>query len=149
MALPTRGARVTGATLIAAGGTAPKTVGEHCRIAGEIDPIDPAAPKIRFEIALPTDWNHRVLMFGGGGYDGTVPNVVGNLPAGPTDQPNPVGRGYAVFGSDSGHAGASNQAAFGVNDEALRNFAAEALKKTRDAAAYLVAKRYGEAPRRS
>jgi len=149
IALPTGGARVTRAALVAAGGTAPKTIGEHCRVAGEIDPIDPAAPKIKFEIALPTEWNHRVLMLGGGGYDGTVPNVVGNVPAGPTDQPNPIGRGYAVFGSDSGHAGASNQAAFGVNDEALRNFASEALKKTRDTAVYLIAKRYGEAPRRS
>jgi predicted esterase len=149
IALPTGGARVTRAALVAAGGTAPKTFGEHCRVAGEIAPIDPSAPKIRFEMAMPTDWNHRVLMLGGGGYNGTVPNVIGNVPAGPIDQPNPVGRGYVVFGSDSGHAGASNQAAFGVNDEALRNFASEALKKTRDAAVYLVARRYGEAPRRS
>jgi hypothetical protein len=149
IALPTGGARVTSAVLVAAGGTAPKTFGEHCRVAGEIDPVDPAAPKIRFQIALPSAWNHRVLMLGGGGYDGTVPNVLGNVPAGPVDQPNPVGRGYVVFGSDSGHAGASNQGAFGLNDEALRNFAFGALKKTRDAALYLVYKRYGERPGRS
>jgi hypothetical protein len=147
--LPTNGAKVTGATLVAAGGTAPKTFGEHCRVTAEIAPIDPAAPKIKFEIALPTDWNKRALMLGGGGYDGTVPNVVGNVPAGPADKPNPVGRGYAVFGSDSGHAGASNQGAFGVNDEALRNFSYEALKKTRDAAVFLIARRYGEKPQRS
>lgn len=147
--LPTQGALVTSTKLVAAGGTAPKTFGEHCRVAGEIAPIDPAAPKIRFELALPTDWNRRVMMLGGGGYDGTVPNVMGNVPAGPADLPNLVGRGYAVFGSDSGHAGASNQGAFGVNDEALRNFSFEALKKTRDAALYLVIKRYGMAPQRS
>ncbi len=147
--LPTTGARVTGATLVAAGGTAPKTFGEHCRVTGEIDPVDPQAPKIKFEIALPTSWNKRALMLGGGGYNGTVPNVVGNVAAGPADQPNPVGRGYAVFGSDSGHAGASNQGAFGMNDEAVRNFSYEALKKTRDAAMQLIARRYGEKPMRS
>jgi Tannase and feruloyl esterase len=149
IALPTRGARVTSAALVAAGGTAPKTFGEHCRVAGEIDPIDTSAPVIKFQIALPTDWNHRTMMLGGGGYDGTVPNVVGNVPAGPVDKPNPVGRGYAVFGSDSGHVGASNQGGFGVNDEAVRNFSYEALKKTRDAAVFLITKRYGEAPKRS
>lgn len=147
--LPTRGARVTGAEVVAAGGTAPKAFGEHCRVAGEIDPVDATAPPIKFQIALPAGWNHRALMLGGGGYDGTVPNVVGNVAAGPADSPNPVGRGYAVFGSDSGHAGASNQGAFALNDEALRNFAFEALKKTRDASLYLLEKHYGERPRRS
>ncbi len=146
--LPTGGARVTSAKVVAAGGTAPKTVGEHCLVAAEIDPVDPAAPVIRLQVALPAEWNHRALMLGGGGYDGTVPNVVGNVSAGPVDVPNPVGRGYAVFGSDSGHAGASNQGAFGMNDEAVRNFSFEALKKTRDTALALIARRYGEGPER-
>jgi acetyl esterase/lipase len=147
--LATGGARVTSAAVVAAGGTAPKTHGEHCRVAGEIDPVDKTAPPIKFNIALPTVWNQRVLMLGGGGYNGSVPNVMGNVAAGPADQPNPVGRGYAVFASDSGHSGASNQGSFASNDEALRNFSFEALKKTRDAAVYLVAKRYGTAPKRS
>jgi acetyl esterase/lipase len=147
--LPTGGARVTSAALVAAGGSAPKTHGEHCRVAGEIDPVDKTAPPIKFNIALPTVWNQRVLMLGGGGYNGSVPNVMGNVAAGPADQPNPVGQGYAVFGSDSGHSSASNQGGFATNDEALRNFAFEALKKTRDAAVYLTTKRYGTAPKRS
>ncbi len=142
--LPSRGARVVTATPVVAGGTAPKTFGDYCQVVGEIDPIDAAAPKIRFQLALPAQWNHRAMMFGGGGYDGSVPNVAGNVPAGPVDRPNPLGRGYAVFASDSGHEGASNQGAFGANDEALRNFAYEALKKTRDAAVWLIDKRYAE-----
>ena len=146
--LPSGGARVTGAKVVPAGGTAPKTAGEHCLLAAEIDPVDPKAPVIKLQVALPAEWNHRTLMLGGGGYDGTVPNVVGNVPAGPVDVPDPVGRGYAVFGSDSGHAGAGNQGAFGLNDEAVRNFSFEALKKTRDAALFLVQKRYGEQPER-
>ena len=147
--LPTTGAVVTAAVVVPAGGTAPKTFGEYCRVSAEIAPIDPAAPKIKMQIALPGLWNRKAMMLGGGGYDGTVPNVAGNVSAGPADQPDPIGRGYAVFGSDSGHAGASNQGAFAVNDEALRNFAYEALKKTRDTAVHLIRKRYGAAPQRS
>ena len=147
--LPTTGAVVTAAAVVPAGGTAPKLFGEYCRVSAEIAPIDPAAPKIKLQIALPALWNRKALMLGGGGYNGTVPNVAGNVAAGPADRPDPVGRGYAVFGSDSGHASASNQAAFAVNDEALRNFAYEALKKTRDTAVYLIRKRYGAAPQRS
>ena len=63
----------------------------------------------------PAAWNRRALQMGGGGYDGTVPNIVGNVFAGPADTPNPIGRGYAVFGSDSGHEGASNNGSFDYN----------------------------------
>jgi hypothetical protein len=149
IALSTSGARVTSTKVIPAGGTAPKVFGEYCQVSGEIDPVDTAAPKIKFQVALPTQWNKKALMLGGGGYDGTIPNVAGNVPAGPADLPNPVGRGFAVFGSDSGHEGASNQGAFGVNDEALRNFSYEALKKTRDVAMFIIDKRYAERVQRS
>ncbi len=149
MALPTNGALVTSALIVPAGGTAPKTFGEYCRISAEINPIDPTAPKIMMQIALPTAWNRKAMMRGGGGYNGSIPNVGGSLLGGPANQPDPVGRGYAVFGSDSGHVGASNTAAFGVNDEALRNFAFEALKKTRDTAIFVINRRYGANPERS
>jgi hypothetical protein len=147
--LPTRGATVTSAKLVPAGGTAPKTFGDYCLVAGEISPVDAAAPPIKFQIALPAQWNQRVLMLGGGGYDGSVPNVAGNVPAGPANLPNPIGRGYVVFGSNSGHEGASNQGGFGVNDEAMRNFAFEALKKTRDTALQIVGRHYAQAVQRS
>ena len=45
----------------------------------------------------------EVVMFGGGGFDGSIPNITGNVPAGPTNQLTPLGRGYATFASDSGH----------------------------------------------
>jgi len=149
IALPTTGAFVTTAVLVPAGGTPPKTFGEYCRVSAEINPVDPSAPKIMMQLALPTAWNRKAMMRGGGGYNGTIPNVGGSLLGGPANQPDPVGRGYAVFGSDSGHVGASNTAAFAVNDEALRNFAFEALKKTRDTAVFLINRRYGVNPERS
>ncbi|UUX95240.1 tannase/feruloyl esterase family alpha/beta hydrolase [Aquabacterium sp. J223] len=151
--LPTTGARVTAAVTVAPSGSGAAARPEHCLVSGEIAPVDPTAPSIRFNLALPTVWNQKALMLGGGGLDGTVPNVVGNVSAGPTDQPLPIGRGYAVFGSDSGHqAGplASLDASFGLNDEALHNYnSGDALKKTRDVAMLLIQARYGQKPVRS
>ena len=148
--LPTRGALVVSATPVAAGGSAPQTFGAYCDISAEIHPIDPTAPNIRMRLVLPELWNRKAMMYGGGGYNGTVPNVTGNLPAGPLDQPTPLGRGYAVFASDSGHvADPLSPGAFAWNEEALANYAHDALKKTRDAARYLIELRYGSMPERS
>lgn len=143
--LPTTGGTVTDATLVAAAGTGAAALPEYCRVTATIAPVDPAAPNITFRVALPTVWNSKAMMFGGGGFDGTIPNVAGNVPAGPTDQLTPLGRGYATFASDSGHqanALGSLDGQFLLNDEALRNFSGYALKKTRDAAIYLIKARY-------
>lgn len=150
IALPTSGARVTSATAVPAGGTAPQTFGAHCNLNVEIAPIDPSAPAIKMRIVLPEQWNNKAMMYGGGGYNGTIPNVAGNVPAGPIDQLTPLGRGYAVFASDSGHvANPVNPGDFAWNEEALANYAHDALKKTRDTAIYLIDQRYGAAPVRS
>ena len=139
--LPTTGGSVTGATLVAASGAVP----EYCRVDGKIGPIDPAAPNILFRVALPTVWNSKAVMFGGGGFNGSIPNVAGNVPAGPTNQLTPLGRGYATFASDSGHQAnefGSQDGRWGLNEEATRNFAGDALKKTHDAAIFLIKARY-------
>ena len=148
--LPTSGARVTAATVVPAGGSAPQAFGAYCDVSADIAPVDPSAPPIRMRIALPEQWNGKAMMYGGGGYNGTIPNVAGNVPAGPVDQPTPLGRGYAVFGSDSGHpANPVNPGDFAWNEEALANYAHDALKKTRDTAIQLIERRYGSQPTRS
>lgn len=148
--LGTSGATVEGATEVPAGGTAPKTYSEYCRLSVDINPVDPQAPKIEMQLALPAAWNGKAMMFGGRGYDGAVPDVTNNVPAGPADRPTPLGRGYAVFASDSGHEGsdADKAGAFALNAEALANYAHDALKKTRDAAVYLIGQRYAASPER-
>src|SRR5690242_1369248 len=146
MALPTAGAVVTAATQIDAVVTAGRVaLPTYCKVLGRIAGRDPQAPAIQFELDLPTVWNRKLLMLGGGGFDGTIPNTSGNVPSGPYDRPVPLARGYAVVGSDSGHqAPATPQAplkpamdaSFALNGEALRNFTGDALKKTHDAAVY-------------
>ena len=143
--LPTSGATVSSAVVVAASGSGVAALPEYCKVMAEVAPVDPAAPKIKLQIDLPTNWNQKVVMFGGGGYDGTIPNVAGNVPAGPIDRLTPLGRGYATFGSDSGHqanALLSQDGSFGVNDEALKNFSGDALKKTRDVAIAVLKARY-------
>ena len=152
IALPTAGGSVISSAVIPAAGAGAGLVAEHCRVNARISPLDPSAPNILFRVALPTSWNQKALMYGGGGFDGSIPNVIGNVPAGATDKALPVTRGYAVFGSDSGHqAGArgSLDGSFGLNDEALANWGGDALKKTRDAAMYVIMARYGAAPLKS
>lgn len=142
--LPTRGAVVTSATLVAASASLP----EYCKVEGSIQAMDARAPSIHFEVDLPSAWNQKLLMFGGGGYDGVIPVTAGNVPAGPFDRPVPLARGYAVVGSDSGHQ-ASGQglqpamdATFALNAESLQNYSADAIKKSRDVAVYLIKARY-------
>ena len=143
--LPTTGAVVTSAAVVPAAGAGVAAVAEYCKVLGDINPVDSAAPKIKFQVNLPVNWNGKALMFGGGGYNGVLITGLGNVPAGPTDKPAPLPRGYATFGSDSGHqanANGTRDGTFGANDEALKNFASDAIKKTRDAAINIIQTRY-------
>lgn len=152
--LQTNGGAVTSVELVAPSGTAPTTIGEYCKVLGVIRPVDASAFDIRFQVNLPTTWNSKALMYGGGGYNGSIPATTAASAANlvPTDKPPPLGQGYVTYASDSGHqanAGGSRDGSFGINDEALNNFDGDALKKTHDAAFYLVNKRYGGAPSKS
>mgnify|MGYP002078174975 FL=1 len=41
---------------------------EFCKVIGRIEPSDPKAPPIRFQVNLPVEWNGRSLQYGGGGF---------------------------------------------------------------------------------
>jgi hypothetical protein len=151
--LPTRGARVVAAEQVEASGSGSAAIGAYCKVTAEIAPIDTRAPSIRLIVNLPDSWNGKAAMFGGGGYDGTIPNTANttdiSYPARPKDVRIPLARGYATFSGDSGHQApghplpGSEDGSFGLNDEALQNFAGDALKKTHDVATALIEHRYG------
>ncbi|GLY51199.1 feruloyl esterase [Lentzea sp. NBRC 102530] len=146
--LPTNGGRVTAAA-VTSSVVSGRTI-TYCQVDADLRPVDPSAPAIKMRVALPEGWNRRALMFGGGGYNGTIPALTGTVPFAAGDAP--LARRYVTFASDSGHqqgAGTvpSLDGSFGVNDEALRNFAAgDALKKTYDASMFLVLRAYGRGP---
>jgi feruloyl esterase len=131
----------------------------YCRVMGRVHPVDPAAEDIRFELNLPEDWNGKALQFGGGTFDGYLPSAdgLGRTAVGLKAEATPLTRGYATFGSDSGHhrnyfpfPDAINvlNAKFARNAEMQRNFAGDALKKVHDVAVNLMERRYGRVPKR-
>jgi hypothetical protein len=157
LGLPNGGVRVTSASWVPE--SAQRVVGgsrtqgalpAHCRLVGYIDPVDPQAPKINFQLNLPQRWNHRALQLGGSGFNGLPQDGLGPAPLAPPDLPLPLARGYATFGTDGGHQRAVGvpEQAFAANDEALENFAFAAYKKTRDAAVALIQAHYGSRPER-
>ena len=137
-------------------------VPSHCRVNGSMAPIDTAstARPINFSLVLPASWSRRAAQLGGGGMNGIVPNLTGGGPG--AQGPSLLDRGFATYGSDSGH-----QAAFGqrggagrgappgvnvsddwaLNDEAIRNLGYAQMKKTHDAAMVIIERAYGERPR--
>ncbi len=130
-----------------------------CKVLGEIRSVDPTAQPIRFEVNLPAQWNGKAVHYGGGGFDGSLVAASGlHVPeVGVEGAPTPVERGYATFGSDSGHHHHylfapdeynALKARFALNVEERRNFSRDGLKKTHDVAVELMKSFYGVAPRR-
>ncbi|MBB3713087.1 feruloyl esterase [Limimaricola variabilis] len=119
----------------------------YCEVKGAIDPVDPEAPDINFQVNLPYDWNRKGLHYGGGGYNGALVTGLDPVKFNPEDAATPVERGYATWGSDSGHQSSGLDGRFLLNDEALRNYGGEQLKKTYDVAMTVIAAFYeGAAP---
>jgi len=131
----------------------------HCRLNGSMAPIDTAstARPINFSVVLPASWSRRAAQLGGGGMNGIIPNLTGGGPG--AQGPSLLDRGFATYGSDSGH-----QAAFGrgrggpppgtntsddwtLNEEAIKNLGYAQMKKTHDAALVIIERAYGERPR--
>jgi feruloyl esterase len=118
--------------------------------------VDPAASNIEFQIALPTNWNSKALMLGGGGFDGVIPPVAEGYYLYPPSAAAPLARGYAVFASDSGHQNETPKSrasmfdgVFFGNEEAYRNYIGDALKKTHDVALAVIESAYGRRPSKS
>jgi feruloyl esterase len=133
----------------------------HCRLNGVMAPIDTGstARPINFSVVLPASWSHRAAQLGGGGMNGIVPNLTGGGPG--AQGPSLLARGFATYGSDSGHqmsfggrrgappvaAAPANMADdWALNDEAIRNLGYMQMKKTHDAAMVIIERAYGERP---
>ena len=121
---------------------------EYCKVLGHIAPVDPSAPKIQFQVNLPTSWNGRSVQFGGGGFNGVLITGLGLVPAARFETPAPLAQGYVTVGTDSGHQNQPNQPpqTFALNDEALLNFAHASYKKVREVSVQLMQRAYGRAP---
>ncbi len=127
------GATVTGATTVAASATAPL----YCKVSATI------APQLHFELRLPPQWNGKLYYEGGGGYNGSIPDLAGgNLSA--------LKQGYATVNSDSGHTGSGLSAAFALNDTFAANlFGSLSVPTVMSSAKEMVFTAYGKEPEKS
>ena len=125
----------------------------YCSIDGVMAPTDTSSNgrPINFRVVLPASWTSHAVQLGGGGMNGSIPNLTGGEAA------TLLQRGFATYGSDSGHqqafgprgaapAGPSNDD-WTLSDEAIKNLGYMQLKKTHDAAMVLIERLYGERPR--
>lgn len=119
-----------------------------CRVLGQIAPVDPKAPPIRFQVNLPLQWNGRSVQYGGGGFNGVLITGLALPPAAPFDSASPLAKGFVTYGTDSGHETKPGEPPqlFASNDEAFLNFAHASYKKVRDAAVVLIERAYGAKP---
>ena len=149
--LPTSGATIASAQVqtVPADPAAPNAgTREYCKVVGAIAPVDPNAPPINFEVNLPTQWNGKAVQYGGGGSNGVLITGLNPLRDARRDTPVPVARGFATWGTDSGHQNEklAEPRAFALNDESLVNMAHAAYKKTHDVALVIVRAHYDRAP---
>ncbi len=114
---------------------------EHCVVTGVIE------TEINFELLLPSEWNGRFMMGGGGGYVGTVQNQAQTLFA---HGGTPLERGYATVGTDTGHVGGGIEASWALDHpERQENFGHRAVHLTAEAAKSILRHYYGETERYS
>jgi hypothetical protein len=134
----------------------------YCSVNGSMAPIskEANAKPINFRVVLPASWSRRAAQLGGGGMNGSIPNLLGGVDMGPGT--SLIQLGFATYGSDSGHqmgfgrgmAGGPGGAPstgtgddWALNDEAMKNLGYMQLKKTHDAAMAMMERIYGEKPR--
>ncbi|MGC4050131.1 MAG: tannase/feruloyl esterase family alpha/beta hydrolase [Paludibaculum sp.] len=95
-----------------------------CRLDAVIDKRTGEGGKvygIGFALNLPAEWNHRFLMQGGGGLNGSVQFPLGAQAAGAVPG---LARGFAVVNTDSGHTGTGAfDASFLQDQQASLDFA--------------------------
>lgn len=115
------------ATLVEPGEGDPVPGRPHCRVLGVI------GREIQFELLLPSDFNGRFVMSGGGGFVGGVSNGLRGLTDG----------GYATAGTDVGHAepDPSKWATFQM--ERQLNFGHMGIHRTAVVCKNLIARYYG------
>jgi feruloyl esterase len=155
------GVKITAAELVpaAAPGTVQTSPGRpplaaglpaYCKVSGTINERKGAGGKtyaIGFAVAMPADWNGRLLFQGGGGLNGVLNLPVGAQATG--DQPA-LARGYAVVSTDGGHrSDVGFDASFQTDQQAALDFAHASVGTTTIIAKQIVAAHYGKAAHHS
>ena len=116
------------------------TLPAFCRVAATASPTPDSA--IKFEVWLPVQgWNGKFVAVGNGGFAGMIFYFA---------MAEPLRRGYAVAGTDTGHEGGQADASFAVgHPEKLVDFAWRAVREMTVKSKTLITAHYSVPPRRS
>jgi feruloyl esterase len=148
--LASGGATISSATMatVPADPATPEVKRDYCKVLGAVLPVDPNAPPVNFEVNLPVQWNGKAVQYGGGGSNGVLITGLNALRDARADTPVPVARGFATWGTDSGHDNKklAEPRSFALNDEALLNMAYASYKKTHDVGVKIATAFYDRAP---
>jgi hypothetical protein len=148
--LPSGGAAIISAQIatVPADQLNPVATRDYCKALGAVEPTDANAPPVNFEVNLPVDWNGKAVQYGGGGSNGVLITGLAPLRDARRDTLVPVARGFATWGTDSGHDNKTlpHPRAFALNDESLVNMAYAAYKKTHDVGARIARAFYDRPP---
>ena len=109
-----------------------------CRVAATIAPV--SGSEIKIEVWLPADgWNGKFVGVGNGGFSGAIWYFA---------MAEPLQRGYAVAGTNTGHDGDQADASFAVgHPERVEDYAWRAVNEMTLKGKAIVAARYGRSAR--
>lgn len=128
------GATVTKATLIAGTDAVP----EYCIVRGEM-PQD-----LDFDVRMPTDWNHRTVFRGGGGFDGYLDvGYISDPVVSPVGSPDLAKRGYATIATNHGHGFSLSDGSFALDTQMLADYAYRAVPRVLEPAKAILREHYG------
>ena len=131
---PYGGATITSASMIPADGDTPA----YCRVTAT------TGLQTDIEVRLPDNWQKRYLQIGGGGFDGTIPDLSFNIFNIRLQQ------GYALAASNGGHRVTDYPGfTFGSDYTLTQDYAYVAIGTTVRVAKALISAYYGEHPRYS
>ena len=103
-----------------------------CRVTGLVK------AELRFELWLPAQWNRKYMAVGNGGMAGSIPLAA---------MVDPVNRGYAVGGTDTGHASSNDDGSWALGHlDRLLNYAYRGIHQMAEADKAIVQAFYGAAP---
>ncbi len=123
---------------------------EHCRVEGMINRrkgADGVEYGIGFALALPSNWNGRLMFQGGGAFNGRIGEPYGFIEA--LGDETALTRGFAVISTDSGHKGEPFDTTFMRDQQAALDFAFNAVPTVTRLGKDLAAKYFGRAPHHS
>ena len=104
-----------------------------CRVAATIQPVPGST--IKMEVWMPAQgWNGKFVGVGNGGFSGEIWYF---------SMAEPLARGYAVAGTDTGHEGGQADASFGLHPEQLADHAWRAVHEMTVKSKAIAAAHYG------